>query len=140
MKARRDCSLQRFTSRDSCKGMKSAVALEAYPGLLVRKQLGLRASYKSDTRAEHTPERKAVRRQVLDALMSGQPLGIKLKTAMGNPCSRMEAATSSMPRSARCRRRGREAAGLRHSGARARGRRLDHRLLASRRYPFERMQ
>ena len=30
------------------------VALEAYPGLLVRKQLGIRASYKSDTRSEHT--------------------------------------------------------------------------------------
>jgi hypothetical protein len=58
------------------------VALEAYPGLLVRKQLGLRASYKSDTRSEHTPARKAVRHQVVAALKSGKPLGIKLRTSM----------------------------------------------------------
>jgi hypothetical protein len=58
------------------------VALEAYPGLLVRKQLGLRASYKSDTRAEHTAERKAVRRKIVKALKSGQPLGIRLRTQM----------------------------------------------------------
>ena len=58
------------------------VALEAYPGLLVRKQLGLRASYKSDTRAEQTPARKAVRRKVVAALKAGEPLGIKLKTSM----------------------------------------------------------
>ena len=56
------------------------VALEAYPGLLVRKQLGLRASYKSDTRAEHTPERKQVRTRVVQALRRGKPLGIKLET------------------------------------------------------------
>src|SRR4029077_14027125 len=35
-------------------GDRTRVALEAYPGLLVRKQLGIRDSYKSDTRAEHT--------------------------------------------------------------------------------------
>ena len=56
----------------------SRIALEAYPGLLVRKQLGLRASYKSDTRSEHTPARKAVRRAVLKALREGKPLGIAL--------------------------------------------------------------
>ena len=59
---------------------RSRAALEAYPGLLVRKQLGLRASYKSDTRSEHTPERKAVRRNVLKALLQGKPLGIRLET------------------------------------------------------------
>jgi len=58
------------------------VALEAYPGLLVRKQLGLRASYKSDTRAEQTPARKAVRKQIVAALRAGKPLGIRLKTTM----------------------------------------------------------
>ncbi len=57
----------------------TSVALEAYPGLLVRKQLGLRASYKSDTRREHTPARKAVRKRVVEALEAGQPLQIKLK-------------------------------------------------------------
>jgi hypothetical protein len=59
-------------------GDTSRVALEAYPGLLVRKQLGLRASYKSDTRSEHTPARKAIRRQVVKALLAGKPLGIRL--------------------------------------------------------------
>lgn len=56
------------------------VALEAYPGLLVRKQLGVRISYKSDTRAQHTPARTAARRQILNALLEGKPLGIRLKT------------------------------------------------------------
>jgi hypothetical protein len=57
-------------------GERSRIALEAYPGLLVRKQLGLRASYKSDTRAEHTPARMAVRRTVVRALERGEPLGV----------------------------------------------------------------
>jgi hypothetical protein len=56
------------------------VALEAYPGLLARKQLGIRDSYKSDTRSEHTAARKAVRRRIVEALKAGQPLGIILKT------------------------------------------------------------
>jgi hypothetical protein len=61
-------------------GDRSRVAHEAYPGLLVRKQLGVRVSYKSDTRSEHTPERKAARRQVVKALFDGKPLGIVLET------------------------------------------------------------
>ena len=56
------------------------VALEAYPGLLVRKQLGLRGSYKSDTRSKHTAERRAVRTRVVGNLMSAKPLGIRLHT------------------------------------------------------------
>jgi hypothetical protein len=56
----------------------SRIALEAYPGLLVRGQLGLRASYKSDTRREHTPARKAVRAAVVKAMLGGRPLGIAL--------------------------------------------------------------
>ena len=59
-------------------GDRRRVALEAYPGLLVRKQLGIRASYKSDTRAEQTPSRRRVRRQVVAALKVGKPLGIRL--------------------------------------------------------------
>ena len=54
----------------------SKIALEAYPGLLARKQLGLRASYKSDTRSEHTPARMAVRRSILMSLVAGKPLGL----------------------------------------------------------------
>ena len=60
-------------------GDRSRVALEAYPGLLARKQLGFRASYKSDTRADHTPARRAIRKRIVDALCAGRPLGIGLR-------------------------------------------------------------
>ena len=59
-------------------GAVSKVALEAYPGLLVRKQLGIRGSYKSDTRSEHTAARASLRRKILKKLTMGQPLGIGL--------------------------------------------------------------
>ena len=59
-------------------GDRSRIALEAYPGLLVRKQLGLRASYKSDTRAEHTAARKAIRKTIVQALKRGEPLGVSV--------------------------------------------------------------
>ena len=59
-------------------GDASRVALEAYPGLLVRKQLGIRASYKSDTRSEQTAARRAVRRQIAAALREGRPLGMRI--------------------------------------------------------------
>jgi hypothetical protein len=61
-------------------GDSKRVALEAYPGLLVRKQLGIRESYKSDTRSEQTPARAAARGRIVRALKAGRPLGIKLKT------------------------------------------------------------
>jgi hypothetical protein len=54
------------------------IALEAYPGLLARKQLGIRASYKSDTRSEQTAARKAVRKEVIKALKAGAPLQVRL--------------------------------------------------------------
>jgi hypothetical protein len=60
-------------------GDPSRVALEAYPGLLVRKQLGLRASYKSDTRREQTEARRTVRSEIVRELARGRPLGISLK-------------------------------------------------------------
>ena len=60
-------------------GDEDRVALEAYPGLLVRKQLGIRESYKSDTKRDHTPARRAARKRVLEALKRGEPLGIKLR-------------------------------------------------------------
>ena len=59
----------------------SRIALEAYPGLLVRGQLGLRASYKSDTRREYTPARKAVRQAIVQAMTEGKPLGVELGAA-----------------------------------------------------------
>jgi hypothetical protein len=61
-------------------GDKKRVALEAYPGLLVRKQLGIRVSYKSDTRAEHTESRRLARKMVVRALKAGKPLGIRMET------------------------------------------------------------
>jgi len=64
-------------------GDRRRVALEAYPGLLVRRQLGLRASYKSDTRREQTAARKALRGEILRALTQGRPLGIRLKIDSG---------------------------------------------------------
>lgn len=64
------------------KGDAARIALEAYPGLLARKQLGIRASYKSDARKEQTPARQAVRRRIVDALKSGRPLGIRLRTGL----------------------------------------------------------
>jgi len=60
-------------------GDRTRIALEAYPGLLVRKQLGLRASYKSDTRREQTRARRTVRLQVVAALKKGAPLGVRLR-------------------------------------------------------------
>jgi hypothetical protein len=69
-----DVHIPALLPRDSSK-----VALEAYPGLLARKQLGIRDSYKSDTRREHTPARKAVRVRIVRALTEGKPLGIHLK-------------------------------------------------------------
>jgi len=69
-----DVDLPGLSSRNASK-----VALEAYPGLLARKQLGLRASYKSDTRSEHTPARMAVRRSILKSLAAGKPLGLHVK-------------------------------------------------------------
>jgi hypothetical protein len=55
------------------------VALEAYPGLLVRKHLGIRESYKSDTRRDQTPARRSVRRRVVAALKQGKALDIQLR-------------------------------------------------------------
>ena len=58
-------------------GDPARVAVEAYPGYLVRAIT--RASYKSDTRAKQTPERHAARGAILGALCAGDhPLGIRL--------------------------------------------------------------
>ena len=47
----------------------------------MRKQLGIRASYKSDTRAEQTSARRSVRKQIVAALAGGRPLGIEVKSS-----------------------------------------------------------
>jgi hypothetical protein len=64
------------------RGDPQRVALEAYPGLLARTQLGLREPYKSDTRSKHTAPRAAARRRIVEALERGQPLGITLRTRL----------------------------------------------------------
>jgi Protein of unknown function (DUF429) len=64
------------------KGDAKRVALEAYPGLLARRQLGVRESYKSDTRSEQTPARARARRRIVEALTAGRPLQIFLKTKL----------------------------------------------------------
>jgi hypothetical protein len=48
-------------------GDRSRIALEAYPGLFARSVVG-RRSYKSDTRAEHTPARRDARVEMLRKL------------------------------------------------------------------------
>lgn len=58
-------------------GDRSRIALEAYPGLIARSIT--RASYKNDTRALQTPERRAARLAILQALERGDyPHGIRL--------------------------------------------------------------
>lgn len=54
------------------------VALEAYPGLLARELIGAR-SYKSDERAQQTPERLIARKDMIEALEQGRTrLGLRL--------------------------------------------------------------
>ena len=62
-----------------CEGDVTRVALEAYPGLLAR-ELIARRSYKSDTRAQQTPERLIARKDIVDALEQGRTrLGLRLR-------------------------------------------------------------
>ena len=63
-------------------GDRSRVALEAYPGLLARSIA--RGSYKSDTRAQHTDARAAVRKNIIAALRSGEHrLDVRVKFSRG---------------------------------------------------------
>jgi hypothetical protein len=55
------------------------IALEAYPGLLVRELIG-RQSYKSDDKARQTPERRLARQEAVQALEAGRTrLGLALR-------------------------------------------------------------
>ena len=62
-------------------GDPARVALEAYPGLLIRKHLGIAAPYKNDSRGRQTAAHQAVRKQVIQAIKAGKPHGIKVKLA-----------------------------------------------------------
>jgi hypothetical protein len=57
------------------------VGLETYPGMLVRRDLGIRESYKSDERKRQTTERRAARRRIVDRLLAGRPQGTALRLA-----------------------------------------------------------
>ena len=59
-------------------GDPSRVGLEGYPGLVARALIG-RRSYKSDTRAQQTPERLIARKDLVDALEQGRWRGLRLK-------------------------------------------------------------
>ena len=59
-------------------GDASRVALEGYPGMVARALIG-RRSYKSDTRAQQTPERLIARKDLVDALEQGRWRGLRLK-------------------------------------------------------------
>jgi hypothetical protein len=59
------------------------VALEAYPGLLIRKHLGIGDSYKNDQRTKQTAAHKAVRTRILHAIKTGSPLGIRVGLSVG---------------------------------------------------------
>jgi hypothetical protein len=58
------------------------VALEAYPGLLVRR-LGVRDSYKNDAPRAWTPAREAARGRILRELQAGRPLGTPVRLGSG---------------------------------------------------------
>lgn len=62
------------------------VGLEAYPGMVARSIIGAR-SYKSDDRAKQTPERLIARKDLINALETGQhrwQLRLKLRHAQGD--------------------------------------------------------
>jgi hypothetical protein len=66
-----------------CAGDRDRIALEAYPGLLIRKHLGISQPYKNDSRGKQTAAQRAVRAQIISALEAGKPHGIKVKPAAG---------------------------------------------------------
>jgi hypothetical protein len=64
-----------------CEGDPSRVALEAYPGLLIRKHLGITIPYKNDSRGKQTAAHQAVRKKIIRAIKAGKPHGIRLNLA-----------------------------------------------------------
>jgi len=59
-------------------GDPSRVALEGYPGMVARALID-RRSYKSDSKAQQTPERLIARKDLVDALEQGRWRGLRLK-------------------------------------------------------------
>jgi len=65
-----------------CPGDPQRQAYEAYPGLVARELIG-RRSYKSDTRAQQTPERLIARKDLVEALEQGRWRGQRVKLGHG---------------------------------------------------------
>jgi hypothetical protein len=63
-------------------GDPARIALEGYPGLVARALIG-RRSYKSDTRAQQTPERLIARKDLVDAAEQGRWRGVRLRLTHG---------------------------------------------------------
>ena len=59
-------------------GDPTRIALEGYPGMVARALIE-RRSYKSDTKAQQTPERLIARKDLVDALEQGRWRGLRLK-------------------------------------------------------------
>jgi hypothetical protein len=57
-------------------GDPARVALEAYPGFLVRSGLGIKDSYKNDQRGKQTTAHEETRQRIVRALKAGAPHGI----------------------------------------------------------------
>jgi len=68
-------------------GDRRRIALEAYPGLLARSIT--RASYKNDSRAKQTPERRAARRTIVAALEAGAPR-LDIRVSFARPALRKQ--------------------------------------------------
>ncbi len=101
---------RRPCARECTRAIAPRVAIEAYPGLLARRITP--ASYKSDERRKQTPERRAARAAIVDALVRGAPSSggpqpraqhCTPRRHSARPWSRTPAATCSTPCSPCCR-------------------------------------
>lgn len=61
------------------RGDPARVALEAYPGMLVRRHLNIRDSYKNDQKSKQTRAQRIARREIVDAIKRGLPHDIRVK-------------------------------------------------------------
>ena len=64
-------------------GDPARIALEAYPGLLIKRQLAIRDPYKNDQRSKQTPAHRKIRNRIVSAIKNGKPHGIRLRIGRG---------------------------------------------------------
>ncbi|HUK03736.1 MAG TPA: DUF429 domain-containing protein [Burkholderiales bacterium] len=60
-------------------GDPARIALEAYPGMLIRKHLNILEPYKNDQKSRQSPEHRKARRKIVRAIKHGLPLDIRVK-------------------------------------------------------------